>query len=261
MERLFIREQIEDKPVYVVEKQKIGVVGMSRNAGTSFVATSLAKVLSYRDERKVTLLEVSDLALNKRSFLYDSIGFDKRFKARDFVRFYNEIKSGGNIRGRTNHDDKINWGLITPEDIKDGIEMTPIEMIRLINNISGDVIICDLSECKNTEDYLLDMDFVVFVIDPIPSAMITGYPLMREVKRMAHKGKKVVWLVNKFNGGINKRDMQSFLKLKETHKIPLINAEHFYGAEYNCKIPYEMPEIRDKTRETIEMIIRKELIL
>ena len=255
-----MREKTEENPTYMIEKQKIGVVGMNRGAGATLVAASLAKLLSYRGDRKVTLLEVSDFTFNKKSLIYDAIGIDKRFKTLEFVRFYSEIKSGGNIRGRTNYDEKINWALITPEDIKDGIELTPIEMIRLINNISGDVIVCELSECKNAEDYLLDMDFVIFVIDPIPSAMITGYPFMREVKRMEHKGKKVAWVINKFNSGINKRDMQSFLKLKDYYRIPLMDSGHFYSAEYNCKISYEIPGIRDGVRETMEKIITKELL-
>jgi Flp pilus assembly CpaE family ATPase len=256
-----MRETIEENYTCVIEKQKIGVVGMSRGAGATLVATSLAKLLSYRDDRKVTLLEVCDNVCNKRSLLYDAIGFDKRFKTREFARLYSEIKQGGNVRGKTNPDDRINWGLITPEDIEDGIQLTPIEAVRLINNISGDLIICDISECANIEDYLIDMDVVVFVIDPMPSAMIRGYPFLKEVKRFEHRGKKVIWVVNKYNAGIHKRDMQNFLKLKECYKIPFIDAEHFYGAEYNCKIPYEMTGIRDGVREPIEKIIAKELVL
>jgi len=272
MQRLFIREKTEEKFVSAIEKQKIGVAGMSRGAGATFIATSLAKILSYRDDRKVTFLEVCDLTGNKSSLTYDSIGIDKRFKTREFVRFYNEIKSGGSIRGKTNPDDRINWGLITPEDVKAGAGLitpedvkagaglTPIEMIRLINNISGDLIICDISECRNAEDYLLDMDYVIFVIDPVPSAMIKGYPFMREVKRIEYRGKKVIWVINKYNSGINKRDMQSFLKLKEYYRIPLMDAGHFYSAEYNCKIPFEVATIQDGVRETMEKII-KELVL
>ena len=261
MERLFLREKTEEKFSYMAEKRKVGVAGMSRGAGVSFVATSLAKLLSTAEAGKVTFLEVCDNIPGKKSFVYDSAGFDKRFKTREFVRFYNEIKNGSNIRGKSNGDDKINWALITPEDIKDGVETTPMEMIRLINNVSGDTIICDIAECKNAGDYLLDMDVVIFVIDPIPSAMIAGYPFMKEVKRLEYNGKKTVWLINKYNNGINKRDMQSFLKRKENHKIPAMDIDDFYSAEYNCKIPYETAEIRSKTREIFEKIITKELTI
>ena len=258
MKRVFIREAQDEKLFCVIEKQKIGVAGMSSGAGVTLAATSLAKILSCIEERKVTLLEVCDCFNEKRTLIYDSIGFDKRFKAREFVRFYSEIKHGGSIRGKSNLDERINWGLITPEDIRDELEATPIELIRLINNISGDLIICDISGCRNTVDYLLDMDLVIFVIDPMPSFMLAGYPFMREVKRLEYNGKKVIWLINKFNSGINKRELQNFLKLKEYFKIPLITGDSFYSAEYNCKIPYEIAAISCVVKDVLEAIIRKE---
>ena len=261
MERLFIRENTQEKLNCVAEKQKIGVVGMCRGAGSTFVAVSLAKILSGIEDRKVTLLEVCDNISAAKPLIYDSIGVEKRFKTREFTRYYREIKEGGSIRKNSNPDDRINWGLITPDDKKDGIELTPLDIVRLINNIQGDIIICDIAECKNTGDYLLDMDFVIFVIDPMPALMIAGYPFMREVKRLEYRGKKVIWLINKYNQGINKRDMSSFLKLKERYKIPFIPVDFFYSAEYNCKIPYDVKDIREASRDIFESIIKKELSL
>lgn len=260
MERIFLREKLEEPNIYIKEKQKISVVGMNRGVGTSFVATSIARFLSETDVMRVAFLEVCDRINEKRSFVYDSIGIDKRFKTRDFTRFYHEAKTG-NIKGKTNYDEKINWALITPEDIKNEIELTPIEMIRLINNVSGDVLVCDISDCKNTVDYLLDMDNIIFVIDPSPTSMITGYPLMREIKRLEHNGKQVAWVVNKFNAGINKRDMQNFLKLKDYYKIPAMNVDDFYSAEYNCKLTYEMPDIRKQSSEIVSEILLKKFKL
>ena len=255
MERIFVRETAESEPLYFIEKQKIGVVGMSRGAGATLLATSLAREFSCRDGRKVTFLEVCCNACKKTPLIYDSIGADKRFRTREFVRFYNEIKQGGGIRGKNNIDDRINWGLITPGDVKEEIQLTPLETVRLINNIPGDLIICDISECGNAEDFLLDMDCVIVVIDPMPSRMIAGYPFMREIKRLEHRGMKVIWLVNKFNPGINKKDMQDFLKLKEFCKIPFIPESNFYSAEYNCKIPYDLADIRREMKETLEKVI------
>lgn len=251
-----MRETQDGKPAYIIEKQKIGVTGMSRGAGVTFVATSLAKALSSLEERRVTVLETRDCLSMTKALIYDSIGIDKRFKTREFVRFYDEVRQGAGVRGKSNPDEKINWGLVTPEDVRDGIELTPIEMIRLINNISGDFIICDISDCKNAADYLIDMDTVIFVIDPSPSCMIAGYPFMREVKRMEFKGKKIIWLINKYNSGINKRDLLNFLKIKEYYKIPFIAADNFYSAEYNCKIPCETPGARDGVGEVMERIVK-----
>ena len=256
-----MRERQTEKYVCVIEKQKIGVVGMSKGAGVTFIATTLAKVLSSLDGRKVTLLEVCDHFAKNKALIYDSIGFDKRFKTREFIRFYGEVRQGMEIRGKSNPDEKINWALLTPEDIKDEGEIRPIEVIRLINNIAGDLIVCDISDCKNTVEYLLDMDTVVFVVDPAPSRMIAGYPLMREVKRMEYKGKKVIWLINKYNPGINKRELMNFLKLKDYYKIPFIAAEYFYSAEYNCKIPCEIADVHESVKDVMEKIVENEQVL
>ena len=259
MERIFMREPQDEKYSCVVEKLKIGVIGMSRGSGVTFTATSLAKVLSSTENRKVTLLEICDCFFNKKALLYDSIGIDKRFKTREFTRFYSEIRHGESIRGKNNSDERINWGLISPEDIKEKAALSPIEIVRLINNIQGDLIVCDISECENSEDYLLDMDYVVVVIDPMPSRMIAGYPFIREVKRLEYKGKKVVWLINKFNPGINKRELLNFLKIKEHYKLPFIAAEHFYSAEFNCKTPYEIKGVHDEVKDVMEKIVKNEL--
>jgi len=261
MERIFLRETKEEKLSFVVEKQKIGVVGISRSAGTTLIATSIAKSLSSVEGRKVTFLEISDCLYENRPLLYDSIGVDKRFKAREFTRFYGKIIGGENIRGMSNPDEQISWAIITPEDTREALEPAPIEIVRLINNIQGDLIICDISECKRSEDYLLDMDMVIVVIDPMPSAMVAGYPFMREVKRLEYKGKKVVWIINKYNSGINKRELLSYLKLKDFYKIPFISADNFYSAEYNCKIPYEVKGVKEAMKETIEKIIKDEMLI
>jgi len=259
MERLFLRESEGGSAAFVIEKQKIGVVGMSGGAGVSFVATSLAKILSGIEGRKVTLLEIRDALSGKKPLIYDSIGMDKRFKNREFIRYYNEIKEGRGVRTKSNPDDRVNWGLITPEDVKDEIAVTPIEIVRLINNIPGDIIVCDISECENAGDYLIDMDYVIFVIDPLPARIMAGYPFMSEVKRLEHRGKKVVWIINKYNSGINKRDLHNFLKLKGHYTLPCVSPENFYNAEYNCKIPYEIAAVRDAVKDTIEKIIKNDL--
>ena len=245
----------------IAERQKIGVVGMSKGAGATLVATSLAKMLSRIEGRRVAYLEVCGCASEKGTLAYDAIGIDKRFKTREFMRFYSEVQKGNSVKGRGNPDERINWGLITPEDVKEEIKLSPLEMMRLVNNISGDLIVCDISGCEDVGIYLIDMDFVIFVIDPMPSGMIAGYPLLREAKRLEFKGKKTIWVLNKINAGINKRDMHAFLKLKTHYKIPMMPSELFYSAEYNCKIPYEVAQIRDGVKETMEDIIKKELEL
>ena len=254
-----MREAQENRIDCVIEKQKIGVMGMSRCAGATLVATSLARMLSSVESRKVTFLEICDLFEGKDALLYDAIGIEKRFRTREFTGFYSDVKHGESIRGKSNSDEGINWGLITPEDVKEAQNPSPIEIVRLINNIHGDLIICDISSCKNSVDYLLDMDVVIFVIDPLPSHMIAGYPLLREVKRLEYKGKKTVWLINKFNSGVNKRDYLNFLKLKKFYKIPSIPAENFYSAEFNCKIPYEVRDIQDGVKAVLEKIIKNEM--
>ena len=189
------------------------------------------------------------------SLIYDSIGIGKRFSNREFAPFYTLVKKRKYIRGIKNMDAGVNWALMTSYESKTGSALTALEEARLINNIYGDVIICDMgSEIKISR--LDEMDKIICVVDPMPSRLIGSRVVYQNLKEEEHKGKEIIWIINKANGGINKKCFREYIKIKKPITIPLIRPEHFYTAEYNCRIPFEQREIKSKVRPQFEEIVK-----
>jgi hypothetical protein len=46
------------------------------------------------------------------------------------------------------------------------------------------------------------------------------------------------------NRGVNRRQTLDFLKIKKPCFIPMINPESIYTAEFNCKVPYAVREVK-----------------
>lgn len=256
MKRKYEREFKESESLQVFEKIKIGVMGSGRGVGTSFVATSIAVQWAAQREKAVAFVELFDEERGK-SWIYDIVGMDKRFGSRKYESLYNKIKHGRYIRGLTNMDMGVNWAVPGPEDRVSGL--TGVQESRLINNISGDVIVCDLGfEFK--EEIIADMDVIVCVVDPKPSKLIASRKLYQQIKQEQINGRKIIWVINKVNGGINKRCFRDYIKIKDAFEIPIIKDIHFYAAEYNCRIPIEQREIKKATGKIIEYIVKETVL-
>ena len=258
MNRIFLREDETD--IYLKSKNvfKIGVIGISSESGTSFIATSLAKELSKDKKKRIAYIEINNGENTK--LLYDSLGMDKRFAGRKFFDFYNAIGEGLNIGEQINLDEKINWVLRMPPyymQKQNKTKLNTMQLCRLINHVCGDIIICDITWDESTEEILKEMDYVVAVIDPMPSKLIFGYERLCMLKKNDLREGKTLWVVNKYNDGINKREFNDFVKLKKEITVPWIENELFYNSEYNCKIPYSTQRIYNKLKQPVnDMIYR-----
>nr|WP_315023317.1 hypothetical protein [uncultured Aminipila sp.] len=256
LNRIFVREQCDEEYCVVNNRFKIGVTGMESAVGKSFIATALAKELSRDKEKHIAYVEIS--GINKLTFLYDSLGMDKRFAGRTFHDFYTEIAEGRSIAGLINLDERINWALCVPqnnEKIKKR-KLETIELCRLINNVTADSIICDIGQCDGVEQILKEMDVIVFVIDPLPSKLIAAYNQLCHMKKYQLEGQTIIWVVNKYNDGINKREFYDFIKIKHFIKVPVVSQAQIYLAEYNCKLPYSIKSIAESLTEPVRQIIQ-----
>ena len=216
--------------------------------GAPVMRDSLNVAPVMRDSRNVA-------PLMRDSLIYESIGAEKRFSNREFAPFYTLVKKRKYIRGIKNMDAGVNWALMTSYESKTGYALTALEEARLINNIYGDVIICDMgSEIKISR--LDEMDKIICVVDPMPSRLIGSRTVYQKLKEEEHKGKEIIWIINKANGGINKKCFREYIKIKKPITIPLIRPEYFYTAEYNCRIPFEQREIKNKVRNQFEEIVK-----
>ena len=252
MDRIVVREKL-NKDTDFFQRIKIGVVPACQGAGATFVSTSIAKLLSETDRFKVSYVEVAKEKEAGNKMIYDSLGMDKKFVGRRFTDFYSRALEGEPSRGLTNIDEGVNWILQTPG--KKSKKLGSLENLKIINNAPGDVIVCDFSLHMEMMELLTDMDVLIVVIDPMPSALIGGFEMLSLCKSLEEKGKKVCWIVNKYNDGVNKREMLKYIKIRELFYLPLIPTEELYMAEYNCMLPVSARRVRSHLEAPINKII------
>ena len=255
MDREIFREAETKKLYNSIEKLKIGVIGIGEGVGTTFVSTSLAFCFAKKG-KSVAFAEVGN-PRTKLSILYDSVAMDLRFSNREFVDFYNLIMENLHIRGKKNIEEGINWALITPKNLENGKELDESEKLRLVNNLSGEIVIFDLEAFEAFGTLLEEMDIIVGVIDPLPSKMIGGFKIFQALKKLEIEGQKVIWVVNKNNKGIGKKHIYDYLKTREILWIPFFELEQMYLCEYNCIFPIKNKKLNCQIIEAFDRIIDK----
>ncbi|MEA4922748.1 MAG: hypothetical protein VB031_05195 [Eubacteriaceae bacterium] len=256
MKRKFEREFRENEALEIIEKIKIGVVGAGRGSGTSFIASGIALAAAEHYKKAVAFAELPD-GTSGRTWLYDIAGMDKRFGGRNYESLHKKVRHGRYIRGIRNMDSGVNWAACTAEDRNSGL--TDVQKARLINNISGDIVICDMG-INADEEIMADMDAIICVVDPKPSRLIDTRELYQTIKQEQLKGRDVIWVLNKMNGGVNRRCFREYVKIKGAFEIPLIKDIHFYAAEYNCRFPAEQREIKKVSNDILQDIVKKIIV-
>lgn len=219
-----------------MDKLKVGIVGMSPHAGASFLAACLAKFLGLAGNHPA-VVELGP------GHLYDSLGMDKHFAGREYCKFFGGAEKGASLRGKGNIEDGINWVLKSPEEWK--VHLNGMQKLGLINAVGGNVILCDIS-CEDEDCFQLlqYMDKVIVVIDPLPSKMLSGYGFLQSLKALNSPGKTNLYVINKYNRGINRRELADFVKVEKPVYLPMIKQETIYALEYSCRNPYGLPEVK-----------------
>jgi len=198
-----------------------------------------------RSARCVTMLELDLRPETPAGKPYDKIGIDRRFAGRDFISLYRLAAEGKPLHGHKNLDGGISWILRVPGEPFPAQDPTVLH--RLVNNVAGDVIICDISAtgimndggARANRDALLallaDMSHIVCVIDPLPSRLLASVPATETCRAAAAAGVPVTYVFNKHNPGVNLREVTRFTGIKDYLPFPAVPAESVYGAEYACR--------------------------
>lgn len=274
MKRIFERKaSIEDIPhEAVIERTKVGVVGMGSGAGASFIGVSLAYYASQTSKRKTAYVQLDGKKERYKTDIYDALGMDKRFAGREFLDFFLLLDEGKSVKHVRNIDENINWALEIPYAMKKKQNVCKekndlseqLKYMRLVNNIDGDFIICDFGAggmVKPDERALYeDMDVVICVIDPLPSRLLGASEQLKLISSLKIGGHKVITVINKDNPGVNRRELRDFLSYGEGwYTIPMLDEKLIYLCQYNCEIPASHKEIREKT-EPIFLKILNEIL-
>lgn len=218
------------------------VIGIGRGVGTTTVATALAFCFAEKGE-KVNFLEAA-LPQTTNIMIYWKAAFDKRFVARDFYDFYDEVKRDKDISKASNLEEGINWMLVTPYDKENSLCLSEREQARLILRAQKSSCVIDMAWGNGWERYLTDCDYIIAVLEPLPSKMITNSYICREIKRLECEGKHIIWVVNKNTGGIMHHQVRKFIGNKHIIWLEAVKRDEIFKQEYRCLLRNENTEFK-----------------
>lgn len=233
---------------------RIGVIPGSRGAGATLISLGLAQLLTWQDQRgrdRITYLELRGNAVGPST--YDWVGIEKRFAGRNFFDFFSMAKNQEPFRQKLNLDEGISWILPLPEDWSSDFA----QRARLIRRAPGSILLCDFSIFPEVGEHLADMDVLILVMDPAPSGLLASLPILREVRRMEEAGMPVIRVLNRWNEGIEKREVLRFLQDKDPLMVPVIPYEAICRCQFNCQLPLKDPTISNLMKLPMEKIIHR----
>lgn len=247
MDRLFIRRKnampLKKKANLLQIKHNIAVTGLGRGVGTTLISTSLAFFFAEKGNY-LTFIQCAEPSRTD-SLIYDSVSMDRRFTNRNYVDVYDCIDKGNVIKKCNNDEEGINWILITPENCKKEIVLNYEKRSRLIQSGRNEMSIYDIEAYDDWNNYLLDMDKIIVVVDPLPSKMIGQTVRFRHLKKMEVQGADLLWLVNKNNRGVNQKEVRKFLKSDNIMWLDMLPASNIYAAQYTSKFYWQDSFIKE----------------
>ncbi|MDR3305270.1 MAG: hypothetical protein LBS85_04450 [Clostridiales Family XIII bacterium] len=242
------------------EKHKIGFVGATPGAGATTLALAAAEYLAaakkarglspaFKKEagRLIAYVEADAGGHAAYGCPYDKIGADRHFAGRAFLSFYRLAAAGKPVSGVFNISGGINWALRVPGE--QDIGLSAAGLIRLIDNITGSPVLCDIT-CPD-KDILADMNRIVCVVDPLPSRLLAGAKTIELVRAAEAGGVPVTWVLNKMNKGVNRREVLRFLPVKTPVLLPAVPAESLYAAEFACRSLASDPDFQKSLSEIL----------
>ena len=255
MDRLFIRESqgaLASQMGSPIDKLNIAVTGLGQNVGTTFVASSLAFYFAEK-EKNLTFTQCLTPSCSG-GLLYDAAAMDQRFCNRAFADVYRLIKEGKSLKETRNIECGVNWRIPTPWDCENKVDLDVVERARLIQSARGRICIYDMEMGDSWDKYLLDMDMILVVVDPLPSKLIRSSSRFKQLKQMEMAGAKMRWLVNRINGGVSRRQVSGYLKSKDLIYIEEFPIESIYGDEYFCRFHWQNQEIKCKLMDVFTKV-------
>ena len=119
-----------------------------------------------------------------------------------------------------------------------------------------EVCIFDIEADYSWNDYLMDMDVIFVVVDPLPSKLIRSRERYRVLKKLELAGCHVIWIVNKMNPGVDKKQVRRYLKSEHILWLEAVNPALIYENEYLCQFHWKNAEIQKKMLEIFTKVSR-----
>lgn len=233
---------------------RIGVLPGSRGDGATLISLGLAQYISRRGRREKDRVSYLELRGNLPGpTVFDWAGMERRFAGRGFHDFFGMAESNQPFRSRLNLDEGINWILPLPGCPQPGPDLIG----KLLRRSPGNIILCDFSNFPHIREHLADMDVLILVVDPSPSGLLASLPILGELRKMEEAGMPVIRVVNRWNEGVEKREVLRFLQDREPVPVPVIPYEYICRCQFGCMLPLQDSAISPLLEPALEKIIQR----
>lgn len=223
-------------------KWKIAVVGMSQGVGATFVATSLAFLLSKKVENGCVAYVELEQVKEGAAMTYFSVGLDRCFQRKVFTDFFetSALQRKENLKKRKlNYHKGINWVVRRYQvSESDSVHRENISCDLPLEELVGSHIVVDRPEWSS----LLRYDLIIAVVSPRPSRIFAGLERYEELRDREASGLPVIWVLNGTHEKIDCKQIERFFKQKHWSSIGLAPTELFDCAEFMGKLPIELLE-------------------
>jgi MinD-like ATPase involved in chromosome partitioning or flagellar assembly len=248
----------------VTGAKNIGVCSLSSGAGSTFITMNLAAALS-----EYVNISVIEPPIDT-PYIYDTLGIRGYLAESDatFYPFAHYIEEDKNIEYNKEFKyNNISW-IVTDPDLQKVVDWNFYKMIKLMYvSKQTNLSLIDIGINVNHDSIkgvLEQFDMFLVIVDPFVTQYMNNHDMLLYFKKLKAEGVNVEFIINKFNGGVDKKRMLDYLDIKPVANVPFICPEHVYKAAYDCVLPYEIKEVRQDLESAfsglIDKLIPKELM-
>lgn len=255
MARLFIREDSGRSAVCV----QLGVIDLTEGSGATSIASSAALYLAELGYR-VRFTECGRPG-RLRPVLYEMAGFTERFYGRQFLDVYRVIREDGALRRGMNEECGVEWLVMGPEERDCSDPLTDEMRGRLVRHGGRcEIAVFDIDVgIPGWEFMVADLDVILAVVDPRPSAMEAGVVVFRWLKAIeCEERTRVHWIVNRLPEGSGLWNVKRCLKSRNVHSITDFGRDVVMENEYRCRFLWEDKRVREGMEPVFETIFSLE---
>lgn len=250
------------KTVYAHSPQRnVAIVSLTSGAGSTFIALTLAQALSDLN----ISIGVIEPPIGE-PYIFDYIGLHQKLFKNNWIDiedylFVNDIFDQKDMNKKKEIiQEHIHWLIVNPLDtaIEDWDADKMIHLINASKRASLNIIdIGNHFEHPAIYKMLHLLDMILVIIDPLPPEILQGEKRLKLFQNLKNEGCEVEFIINKFNKGINIKELIGYLGVKPMMSFPIIESKLIYEAVYQCKIPYSIDILKTILKKEIDLLIKK----
>lgn len=251
------------KSVYAgIPNQLVLVANLSSRAGSTFVTLSLAKLLSNLQ----VLTCVIEPPIDK-PYIFDTVGIDVKYKSvsvddnSEFISYPHLINENKKvIKDKEFIYDGIIWLVADARKpfIPDWDYYKMMKLIYASKRASTYLVDCGSHlDHKSIRPIVNEADLVLIVVDPMPTECMQNEALLEELFEMKKSGLPIEFVVNRYSNGVNKEQLNDYLRVSPLCYIPTVDSKYIHEAIYNYKLPMEMKNVAETLDKPLYYIIKK----